>query len=76
MPEGHDEGASLNQGGHRGLAPYFIHKKNKPLGIVSAPIGILIMLSTVFIKQHAVLDIIGGILLASFVFWVFRKRVF
>ena len=58
------------------LAVFFTYKKTRLLGILSLPLGMLIMASTVFIKQHAVLDVIGGILLASFVFWLFRKRVF
>lgn len=35
-------------------------------------VAVLISASTVFTKQHYVLDIPGGIALAGFVFWLFQ----
>lgn len=37
---------------------------NKKIGLIMIPITILIILSTLFIKQHFVFDVIGGIVLA------------
>ncbi len=50
------------------LATLFVFAKKRRLGIYLAPITITIILSTVFIKQHSVLDIIGGLALAIVVF--------
>jgi len=56
------------------LATLFVYKRNRKLGLYIAPVTVLIILSTVFIKQHAVLDVFAGLILA---FAVFRfRRVF
>lgn len=52
-------------------ATLFIYLRNRRLGLYLAPVTVLIILSTVLIKQHAVVDIIGGLLLA---FGVFKCR--
>lgn len=48
--------------------------KNKPLHIASAVICAAICLSTVFVKQHSVVDIFGGCLLAAGLFII--KQIF
>ena len=56
------------------LAFLFIFTKSRTLGWVSLPVAVLIILSTVFIKQHVILDVAGGILLGAGVFY-FRGRL-
>src|SRR3989338_8930539 len=46
------------------LATLFIFLRNRKLALYVAPVTILIILSTVFIKQHAVLDVFAGLILA------------
>ncbi|MBI4162275.1 MAG: phosphatase PAP2 family protein [Candidatus Aenigmarchaeota archaeon] len=53
------------------LATLFIFLRNRKLGFYITPVTILIILSTIFIKQHAVLDVFAGLFLA---FAVFRIR--
>jgi len=50
------------------LATLFIWLRNKRLAMVVAPVALLIVLSTVLIKQHAILDVIAGLVLAFAVF--------
>jgi len=52
----------------------FVYKKNTNLGMVLIPLTFLIILSTMFIKQHVFLDIIGGLMLAFLSFKI--KNVF
>jgi membrane-associated phospholipid phosphatase len=52
----------------------FVYEKNTKVGLVLLPLAFLIILSTMFIKQHVVLDIIGGLILAFFIFKI--KNVF
>ncbi|MCX9025606.1 MAG: phosphatase PAP2 family protein [Candidatus Methanoperedens sp.] len=46
----------------------FVYEKDTKVGIVLIPITFLIILSTMFIKQHVFLDIIGGLMLAFIIF--------
>ncbi len=56
------------------IATLFIYLRNKRFGLYMVPVTVLIILSTVLIKQHAVVDIIGGLLLA---FGIFKcRRIF
>jgi membrane-associated phospholipid phosphatase len=52
----------------------FVYEKDTKIGMVLIPLTFLIILSTIFIKQHVVLDIIGGLMLAFFIFKI--KNVF
>ena len=52
----------------------FVYEKNTKVGMVLIPLTILIILSTMFIKQHVFLDIIGGLMLAFVIFKI--KMVF
>jgi len=49
-------------------------KLSKRVGLATLPLTVLIILATVFIKQHYVVDIFGGLVLASFSYWWFFKR--
>lgn len=49
----------------------FVYEKDTKVGLVLIPLTILIILSTMLIKQHVFLDIIGGLML---VFVVFKLR--
>lgn len=46
----------------------FVYEKNTRVGMVLIPLTFLIILSTMFIKQHVFLDIIGGLMLAFIIF--------
>ena len=50
------------------IATLFIYAENKRLGLCILPMTVLVALSTVFIKQHAILDVIAGMALALAVF--------
>jgi len=52
----------------------FVYGKNTKVGIVLIIITFLIILSTMFIKQHVFLDVIGGLMLAFIIFK--NKKVF
>jgi len=52
----------------------FVYEKNTKVGMILIPLTLLIILSTIFIKQHVVLDIMGGLMLAFFIFKI--KNVF
>jgi membrane-associated phospholipid phosphatase len=52
----------------------FVYKKNTKVGMALIPLTLLIILSTMFIKQHVFLDIIGGLMLAFGIFKI--KNVF
>ena len=52
------------------LAALFTSTKSRKIGILIFPVVVLIILSTLFIKQHAMLDAIAGLLLAAVVFRV------
>jgi membrane-associated phospholipid phosphatase len=52
----------------------FVYEKNSRVGMVLIPLTFLIILSTMFIKQHDFLDIIGGLILAFVIFK--NKEVF
>ncbi len=59
------------------LATLFIYLRSRRIAVLVAPITLLIILSTVFIKQHAVLDVFAGLILAFAVFkcrHVFEKK--
>ncbi len=56
------------------LATLLCLKLSKKIGLATLPLTILIILATVFIKQHYVVDIFGGLVLASFSYWWFWKR--
>ena len=50
------------------IATLFVYIKKKKLGLYIAPLTLLVILSTVFIKQHAAVDVLGGLVLAFSVF--------
>ncbi|MCE8424026.1 MAG: phosphatase PAP2 family protein [Candidatus Methanoperedens sp.] len=52
----------------------FVYEKNIKVGMILLPLTFLIILSTMFIKQHVFLDIIGGLMLAFVIFK--NKKVF
>jgi membrane-associated phospholipid phosphatase len=52
----------------------FVYEKNTRVGMFLIPLTFLIILSTMFIKQHVFLDIIGGLMLAFIIFK--NKKVF
>jgi membrane-associated phospholipid phosphatase len=52
----------------------FVYEKNANVGMVLIPLTFLIILSTMFIKQHVFLDIIGGLVLAFVIFK--NKKIF
>jgi membrane-associated phospholipid phosphatase len=53
------------------IATLFVYLRNRKLGLAILPITIAIILSTVFIKQHAILDVLAGLVLA---FAIFKAR--
>ena len=53
----------------------FVNNRFWPKGkILNILMAISINISTLLIKQHAVIDVIGGVLLGIFVFWLIFKR--
>jgi membrane-associated phospholipid phosphatase len=52
----------------------FVYGKNRKVGIVLLIITFFIILSTMFVKQHVFLDVIGGLMLAFVIFK--NKKVF
>jgi len=52
----------------------FVYGKNRNVGIILIFITFLIILSTMFVKQHVFLDVIGGLMLAFVIFK--NKNVF
>lgn len=55
------------------LSTLCLTRINKKLAYVILPVTILIVLSTLFIKQHYVPDVLGGLVLAFLSFQIFRK---
>jgi membrane-associated phospholipid phosphatase len=53
------------------LAAMITMQFNRPLGYVAWVIAILVMPATVLIKQHYVVDILGGIIVALFAYFLF-----
>jgi membrane-associated phospholipid phosphatase len=49
---------------------------NKTLAYILLPVTLLIMPATVLIKQHYILDIFAGIVVASGVYWFVFRRAF
>ena len=47
--------------------------KGKWIGYGSLALAILIVMSTVLIKQHGIVDVLGGLALAGFAYWAGRK---
>jgi len=56
------------------LAALSCYKFNKKASLIFGFWAVLIAVSTLFIRQHYFLDIIGGALLAVVVFWFYQKR--
>jgi len=52
----------------------WVNYKKKPLGYGSLALAILIIMSTVLIKQHGIIDIFGGLAVAGFAYWVARRN--
>jgi membrane-associated phospholipid phosphatase len=52
----------------------FIYEKNKQYFTILLPIATLIIISTLFIRQHNIIDVIGGLTLAYIVFT--NKHIF
>ena len=58
------------------LSNLCIFKINKKIACILIPITILIVLSTLFIKQHNIVDIFAGLILAFLAFeFVFKKVI-
>ncbi len=57
------------------LANLILFKIKKKYAYYLIPLTVLIVLSTLFIKQHYIPDIFAGIALAFLSFWVFKKVV-
>jgi membrane-associated phospholipid phosphatase len=55
------------------LSTLCLTRINKKLAYAILPVTILIVLSTLFIKQHYVPDVLGGLALAFLSFQIFRK---
>lgn len=53
------------------IVTLFIFLRSRKFGLCLTPITILIILSTLFIRQHVIADVVGGLVLA---FAVFRYR--
>jgi len=51
----------------------FVKDKNSRLGLWLLPIPILIILSTMFVKQHLFIDVIGGIIIAALFYYIFKR---
>ncbi|MBW3000100.1 phosphatase PAP2 family protein [Candidatus Woesearchaeota archaeon] len=51
----------------------FVKDKNPKLGLWLLPIPILIIFSTMFVKQHLFIDVIGGIVIAALFFYIFKR---
>lgn len=51
-------------------------KKNLPVRIITSVLTVSIVLSTMFLKQHSVFDVITGILLAAFMYSVVYGNLF
>jgi len=56
------------------LATLLCLKLNRRVGLATLPLTVLIILATVFIKQHFAVDILGGLVLAGFSYWWFWKK--
>lgn len=55
------------------LSTLCVFKLNKKIGYIILPITILIIFSTIFIKQHHIPDVIAGLILASLGYFIFKK---
>ncbi len=49
---------------------------NRKLSIIISPLTFLIVLSTLFIKQHFIPDVVSGIILSFLVYFLIFKRVY
>ena len=57
------------------LAGLVIWLRDKKKGTIVLLLAVLISLSPLFIKQHYVADVVGGILLALVAYWLFRRTI-
>jgi len=58
------------------LSTLCLLKLNKKAGQIILPLAILIVFSTLLIKQHVILDVIGGLVLALLgYYFIFRKMI-
>ncbi|MFH1364491.1 MAG: phosphatase PAP2 family protein [Candidatus Aenigmatarchaeota archaeon] len=55
-------------------AALFVWRFSKKLGIPAVILTILIILSTLFIRQHVILDVVAGTLLAFAAYYAIRRR--
>ncbi len=55
------------------FAALIIFKISSRWGLLLLMFSLLTSLSVLFIKQHVILDIIGGFFLSTFVYWGFRR---
>lgn len=51
-----------------------IRRYNKKIGNYIIPLIVLIILSTMFVKQHNFIDVVGGIVVALIAYWFFKKK--
>jgi len=58
------------------LSTLCLLKLNKKAGQIILPLAILIAFSTLLIKQHVILDVIGGLFLAVLgYYFIFRRMI-
>lgn len=60
---------------HIGLMQYEPFKKKKLLTVISFVVMVLVVLSTVFIKQHAIMDVVYSLLLSGILYIVIYKFI-
>lgn len=58
------------------LANLCLIRINRKLSIIICPITLLIVLSTLFIKQHFIPDVISGIILSFLTYFLIFKRIY
>jgi membrane-associated phospholipid phosphatase len=54
---------------------YFCHKKNAYMSFIIYLTTILIILSTMFVKQHVILDVIASMLISHILYFVFKRII-
>lgn len=67
FPSGHTYGTVI--------AWLYLWQWQPRLRLLTTTLAVLVVLSTVFTKQHVVLDVVGGIILGAASFWLGRRLV-
>lgn len=58
---------------HSFISAMTCHQVHRGVGVAAAVAALLVAVSTLFTKQHYVLDVIAGILLAGAAYWIFLR---